>query len=97
MSELSIKVIIAGRTYPLTIDREEEQVVRAAANQINEAIKALQESYAVRDSQDLLAMAALQLVIKGSGDEPAAVASEDPETSDALQRITAQLNEALNA
>ncbi len=96
MSELSIKVIIAGRTYPLTIDREEEQVVRAAANQINEAIKALQESYAVRDSQDLLAMAALQLVIKGSRDEPA-VASEDPETTDALQRITAQLNEALNA
>lgn len=61
MSEFSIKVNIAGRPYPLTIEREEEENVRRAAKNINEYIQELQENYAVNDKQDLLAMAALQM------------------------------------
>ncbi len=61
MSELSIKISIAGRVYPLTIKRSEEQSVRKAAKDIEESIKNLQESYAVKDKQDLLAMTALQM------------------------------------
>ena len=38
MSSLSIKVTIAGRTYPLTIDRNEEEVIRKAAAEINKNI-----------------------------------------------------------
>tara|TARA_B110000305_G_scaffold112486_1_gene126630 strand:- start:45 stop:329 length:285 start_codon:yes stop_codon:yes gene_type:complete len=61
MSQLSIKVNIAGRTYPLTIERSEEEMIRKAADKINESIKDLKENYAVKDIQDLLAMTALQL------------------------------------
>jgi cell division protein ZapA (FtsZ GTPase activity inhibitor) len=61
---LSIKVVIAGRTYPLTIKRAEEEQVRKAVAKINEGIRGLQENYSVRDKQDLLAMIALQLAIK---------------------------------
>ena len=61
MSELSIKVNIAGRIYPLTIKRSEEQAVRKAAKEIEENIKKLQDNYAVKDKQDLLAMTALQI------------------------------------
>lgn len=64
MSELSIKVNIGGRTYPLTIEREEEEVVRRAAKNINDYVKELQDNYAVNDKQDLLAMAALQMSTK---------------------------------
>lgn len=60
MSELSIKVTIAGRTYPLTIERAEEEKIRKAVSRINENIKHLQDNYAVKDTQDLLAMTALQ-------------------------------------
>lgn len=60
MSQLSIKVNIAGRTYPLTIDRSEEEMIRKSADKINSNIKNLQENYAVKDMQDLLAMTALQ-------------------------------------
>ena len=56
MSQLSIKVNIAGRTYPLTIERSEEEMIRKAADKINESIKDLKENYAVKDIQDLLAM-----------------------------------------
>ena len=66
MSQLSIKVNIAGRTYPLTIERSEEEMIRKAAENINESIKDLKENYAVKDMQDLLAMTALQLSTKSN-------------------------------
>jgi cell division protein ZapA (FtsZ GTPase activity inhibitor) len=61
MGELSIKVLIAGRTYPLTIKKEEEESVRKAAKLINERVKEYEDNYSVRDKQDLLAMCALQI------------------------------------
>lgn len=64
MSSLSIKVTIAGRTYPLTIDRNEEEVIRKAAAEINKNIDSLKSNYAVKDVQDLLAMTALQFATK---------------------------------
>ena len=70
--ELSIKVMIGGRTYPLTIKRDEEEVIRRAAKNINDSIKLLQDNYAVKDMQDLLAMTCLQIVTRKelSGPEP---------------------------
>jgi cell division protein ZapA len=60
MSELSIKVVIGGRTYPLTINREEEEKIRKSVSEIESNIKNLKENYAVNDMQDLLAMTALE-------------------------------------
>ena len=60
MSELSIKVNIGGRSYPLTIQRSEEEKIRKAASKINENLKELKNNYAVIDTQDLLAMTVLQ-------------------------------------
>ena len=60
MSELSIKVVIGGRTYPLTINRTEEEKIRKSVSEIEKNIKNLKENYAVNDMQDLLAMTALE-------------------------------------
>lgn len=60
MSDLSIKIAVAGRTYPLTVSVEEEEFIRKAAEQIEAQLKDFQDNYAVKDKQDLLAMAALQ-------------------------------------
>lgn len=71
MDELSIKISIAGRTYPLTIKREEEELIRKAAKQVDEKVRTFQQNYAVKDKQDLLAMTALQMassVLKLSND-----------------------------
>jgi cell division protein ZapA len=64
MSKLSIKVVVAGRTYPLNVQEGEDIKVQKAASDINRAIKLLQDNYAVKDMQDLLAMTALQLATK---------------------------------
>ena len=60
MGEISIKINIADRVYPLRVTAEEEEVIRHAAKLINEKMKELQENYAVRDKQDLLSMSLLQ-------------------------------------
>ena len=60
MSELSIKLNIANRVYPLTIKRDEEEGIRKTAKMINEKIKEYESDYAVKDKQDLLAMCALE-------------------------------------
>ena len=62
MAEISLKVVIAGRTYPLTVKQEDEQSVQAAAKLINEKVKEFEQNYSVRDKQDLLAMSALNLL-----------------------------------
>ncbi len=64
MSKVSLKISLCGRTYPITVAEQEQTRVLEAAKQINEAIDQLKKSYAVSDSQDLLAMASLQLLIK---------------------------------
>ena len=61
MSEkLKIKLSIANRVYPLTIDANQEEGLRRAAKNIEIMIKQFEQSYSVRDKQDVLAMCALQ-------------------------------------
>ena len=74
MSEkLKIRVTIGDRIYPLTINLKEEEGVRKAVNRINELSKKFENSYAVQDKQDVLAMCALQFAsqveIKNVADE----------------------------
>ena len=65
MSEkLKIKISIADRVYPLTIDPRQEEGLRKAAKSIEKLLKQFEQSYAVRDKQDVLAMCALQFASK---------------------------------
>jgi cell division protein ZapA len=56
----SIKVTLAGRTYPLTVKKDEVSEVQEAAMLVNSSLKEYEKEYMVRDKQDLLAMCALQ-------------------------------------
>ena len=59
-NKLKIKLSVADRVYPLTINPEQEEGLRKAAKKIDAMIKQFEQSYAVRDKQDVLAMCALQ-------------------------------------
>jgi cell division protein ZapA len=96
MAKQSIKIILAGRTYPLSINDHEEERVRAAVDSINKNIKLLQDNYAVKDMQDLLAMTALQLATKeGKDSEQATAPSTDQRQLDDvvtwLQELSARI------
>ncbi|WP_121667608.1 cell division protein ZapA [Mesonia aquimarina] len=62
--KLKIKLSIADRVYPLSIAPEQEEGLRKAAKKIEVVIKQFEQSYAVRDKQDVLAMCALQFASK---------------------------------
>jgi cell division protein ZapA len=59
--KLKIKLSIADRVYPLSVDAEQEESLRQAAAQLQKMVKQFEANYAVNDKQDVLAMCALQL------------------------------------
>lgn len=63
-NKIKIKVNIADRIYPLTIRPEQEEAIRLSVKKIDQMIKQLEQNYAVRDKQDVLAMCSLQYATK---------------------------------
>ncbi len=65
MEKLKINLVIAGRSYPLSVNSNiEEEGMRKAAVNINQLISKYEKNYAVSDKQDVLAMCALQFASK---------------------------------
>jgi cell division protein ZapA (FtsZ GTPase activity inhibitor) len=93
MSKLSLKVVVAGRTYPLTVNPGEEAKVTKAAEEINRAIKVLQDNYAVKDMQDLLAMTALQLSTRSAQASTSAVQPDFSEVESSLERLSRDIDD----
>jgi cell division protein ZapA (FtsZ GTPase activity inhibitor) len=67
--KLSIRVNVADRYYPLKVERENEEKIRRAARMINEKVLQYKQRYSDKDTQDFLAMASLQYVIKLNEEE----------------------------
>ena len=64
MSQETINIEIAGRSYPLTVSLEEVDGIISAVEEIDAMIANLKSQFAVQDRNDLLAMTALQLSLK---------------------------------
>lgn len=93
LNELSIKVNIANRYYPLKVSTtEQEEMVRQAAKLINDKLKAYGEQFNVKDHQDMLSMTVLEITTafmalqKQQADEQQELAAE-------LQQVQALFTE----
>lgn len=64
MTELSIKIKIGNREYPMKVKPEEEARIRAAGKKINERLKFYQDQFKIDDKQDLLAMVAIDSFVQ---------------------------------
>ena len=69
MEELSIKIKIADREYPMKVDAEDEERIRLAGKKINEKIKLYRDQFGIDDKQDLLAMVAFDILVDKSHKE----------------------------
>jgi cell division protein ZapA len=58
---ISIDIMIAGRNYPLKIQKQDEDKVLRIVKNINAKIDQLKAQYDARDTQDYLATCLLQL------------------------------------
>lgn len=92
--KLKIKISIADRVYPLTVDTSQEEGLRSASKKIDTMIKQFEENYAVRDKQDVLAMCALQFAAQVEQKQIDTVAI-DKNSLDKLQQINELLNKSL--
>ena len=88
--KLSIKVNVAERYYPLRIERENEEMVRRAARMINEKVLQYKQKYIDKDTQDFIAMAALQFVIK-------LIESENKADASPLEESLREMNNELDS
>jgi cell division protein ZapA (FtsZ GTPase activity inhibitor) len=93
--KLKIKISIADRMYPLTVDFSQEEGLRSASKKIDAMIKQFEENYAVRDKQDVLAMCALQFASK-SEQKQIDTTIDGVATIERLEKINALLDEYLD-
>ncbi|WMJ75027.1 cell division protein ZapA [Cytophagaceae bacterium ABcell3] len=64
MEELSIKIKIGDREYPMRVAPAEEERIRLAGKVINENLKKYKDQFGINDKQDLLAMVAFQFLVE---------------------------------
>lgn len=82
MGSLNISVNIAGRTYRLVVENEqEEEIIRKAVADVNEKIKVFADNYSFKDNQDLLAMVVLDIATRHlSGEQMTSEQKEEVKT-----------------
>jgi cell division protein ZapA len=64
MGELSIKIKIGDREYPMRVDSAEEERLRIAGRTVNEKMKNYRDQFGIDDKQDLLAMVAFDSLVE---------------------------------
>lgn len=64
MEDLSIRIKIADRDYPMKVKASDEEKVRSASQLINEKLKTYKEQFGIDDKQDLLAMVAFDSLVE---------------------------------
>ena len=93
--KLKIKISIADRVYPLTVEHSQEEGLRSASQKIDTTIKQFEQNYAVRDKQDVLAMCALQFA--SQVEQKQLNTSQDYEEAvDRLQKLNDKLSRILS-
>ena len=63
MEELSVRIKIADREYPMKVSLDDEAKVRQAGKLINEKLKGYRDQFGIDDKQDLLAMVAFDCLM----------------------------------
>lgn len=71
MGEISIKIRIADREYPMKIEAEDEEQIRKAGRLVNEQLRIHQDRFGTKDKQNLLAMVAFDAFMEKLSQETA--------------------------
>lgn len=89
--EISIKVLIGDRQYPLKISSKEEETVRKAAKLVNDRSKFYAENFSVQDKQDAIAMSALEFASENLN-----AMSKDQSLSQEMEQLLIDLDQYLD-
>ena len=94
MAELSIKIRIGNREYPMRVKAEDEERIRRAGKLLNEKIKNYQDQFGIDDTQDLVAMVAFDCLVEKLKREETSEASDDFALSE-ITKLNQLISEAI--
>ena len=86
-----LNVVIAGRSFPLKVTKDEERILPLIEKDLNDQIRKMQMTYTDRDMQDCLSMVLLTQAISTHTTEKSIVA----ELSNTVDKLNAELESAL--
>jgi cell division protein ZapA len=95
MAELSIRIKIGDREYPMKVSAAEEEKVRRAGKLINEKMRAYTARFGLHDKQDLLAMVAFDCIVERLETESKTVVKEDEALSNKLDHLNNLLSQVV--
>ncbi len=96
MSKQSINLMIAGKSYPFTIERDKEEIYRLAEREVNNHFADFQKHH-IKDftPQDYLALTALKFAIADvSSRKEREIESDDVKS---LKALSGMIDERLNS
>ena len=88
MENLSIKLVIGNRSYPMKVPIEEEQKIRNIGKDLNKRISEIKSQMNIDDLQDILAMIAFKLSVELEDNN-----GQTSENKDAYKKIENIINE----
>ena len=94
MSELSIKIKIGNREYPMKVKAEDEERGRNAGRIINEKIKSYADQFGIDDLQDLLAMVAFDSLI-GKMRSEEEIDNDNSEASNKVSQLNSLIGQVI--
>lgn len=95
MGDLSIKIKLADREYPMRVAASEEERLRKAGKLLNEKLRQFREQFGIDDKQDLFAMCAFDVLVEKMRSE-SELESTDTLVSDKVMSIEKMLAESLS-
>jgi hypothetical protein len=96
----NIRIEIAGREYPLSIQSSEVTNVKAAADKVSAQVEVFRKQFSVEDRIDLLAMTALQFATQTNANAPTDFSPNsglNPHQSKRANHLLERLNHVLDA
>jgi len=88
LENLSIKLVIGNRSYPMKVPIEDEQKIRNIGKELNKKISEIKNQMNIEDLQDVLAMIAFKLSVEIEDNK-----NLKSETDNAYQKINNIINE----
>ena len=85
MTELSIKLRIGNREYPMRVKAEDEERIRRAGKILNEKMKTYREKFGIEDHQDLLAMVAFDCQVEKMKNEESKITTDEHSLNQVIQ------------
>lgn len=90
-----LTIVIAGRPYPLKVQKADEPTIRRIVKEINDKVNDFQLTYVNKDKQDCLAMAILTYAVELNQQKQSALASNDDQVAMRLEQLDKSLSKLL--